>query len=79
MPDKHLDNTRPFGRRNGPPRNKVLGAALTVREKQRVVQALDQAGFQSESEGVREIVFAFAHSAVVRDAVSQYRRERAAA
>ncbi len=72
------DNSLPFGRREGPPRHKTIGGAVTEREKNEIETALDQAGFLSASDGVREVMFAFTRSAVVRDAVFAYRKAEAA-
>jgi len=72
------DNSLPFGRREGPPRDKTIGGAVTSDEKCEVDNALEQSGFASESDGIRELAFAFARSAVVRDAVFAYRKSEAA-
>jgi hypothetical protein len=72
------ENSLPFGRREGPPRDKTIGGAVTADEKSEVDTALEQSGFISESDGIRELAFAFARSAVVRDAVFEYRKSKAA-
>lgn len=67
-----------FPKRQGPPRKSTLGANVTASEKLEVDDALAQAGFRNEAEGVRVVLFAFRDEAAVRDAVAKYRRRMAA-
>jgi len=54
-----------------PPRYKSLGTSVSEDEKRKVSDALTQAGFENESQGVRAVLLTFVTSAEVRDAVAR--------
>ncbi len=72
MIDNNFDNTTlSFGRRQGPTaRSSSLGASVSSLEYTEIINALVQGGFASQSEGIRTVLFAFARSTRVRDAVA---------
>ena len=76
MPDNDLSDsngTTRFGRLQGrEPRRDVIGATVSATEKEQVLDALDQAGFASQSHGARVVLLAFMESVVVRDAVAKW-------
>lgn len=53
------------------PRDKVVGGSVSETEKTQVNDALKQAGFKNESQGVRAVMLTFVTSAEVRDAVAR--------
>lgn len=66
-------NTDPFGKREGPPRDAVVGGSVSGDERAAILQSLAQGGFTSQSDGVRSVCLAYLKSAQIRDLVEQLR------
>ncbi len=62
----------------GEPLSETLGGSITASEKQAVIVAFDQYGW-NQSAGVRQMALSFAQSAKVRDAVFEHLHSQAAA
>lgn len=71
--------TTPFEKRQGPPRKEIVGGSCTADEKLEILGALEQEGFSTASEGVREVMLAFARDIEVRSVVRLKLEERQAA
>lgn len=67
-------NTDPFGKREGPPRDTVVGGSVSGEERRAILQALAQGGFDSQSDGVRSVCLAYLRSPEIRDLVDQLRK-----
>jgi hypothetical protein len=57
------EHTAPFAKREGPRRDRVVGASVTEDEQLEILTALVEAGFPSASEGARTVLLNYARSA----------------
>lgn len=61
-------NTAPFPKREGPRRDRVVGASVTPEEKTEILRALEADGYSSASEGAREVLLSHARRITARAA-----------
>lgn len=78
MPEPTAVNENPFGRRQGPPRKEVVGASVSAEEKATIIGRLAEDGFESASEGAREVLLAYVASEAIRSAILDFSRSQAA-
>lgn len=67
-------NTDPFPKREGPPRDAVVGGSVSGAERNAILHALAAGGFDSQSDGVRSVCLAYMKSPEIRALVEQLRK-----
>lgn len=72
-----VNATDPFGRRQGAPRKEVIGASVSSEEKAEIVARLAGDGFDSASEGAREVLLAYVTSEPIRAAILEHLSDKA--